>query len=106
MQVAAALLKELNPDVEGSHLEASPESLLAAPGALAPYSLVVATQCTGACVIVLMQGMGPSSHSLLMTPSPQLPPLEAFLGQLAGACAAAGVPLLVARSYGMIGYLR
>jgi len=49
-QVAAELLTELNPDVQGQHHVGSPESLLSAPDALTPYSLVVATQCTGGSV--------------------------------------------------------
>lgn len=47
--MAAALLKELNPDVQGQALVQSPEAFLASSeSALAPYNLVVATQCTGA----------------------------------------------------------
>lgn len=111
--MAAALLKELNPDVQGQALVQSPEAFLASSeSALAPYNLVVATQCTGArrgvFFVVSFLWVCTSRHgsdrlTLLVPPSIHT---EAVLSKLAGACAAAHVPLLVARSYGLVGYLR
>lgn len=73
-QVAATLLKELNPDVQGQALVQSPEAFLASSEApLAPYNLVVATQCTGAkqcarvgsCFSVCISRHGPTDLSFI-----------------------------------------
>ncbi|KAM3570614.1 hypothetical protein VYU27_007331 [Nannochloropsis oceanica] len=76
-KVATELLRELNPDVEGSFKALPPLPLLSSPSSLAPYSLIVATQMD-----------------------------EGSLRLLAAAAAAAAKPLLIARSYGLLGYLR
>jgi len=62
---------------QGSFKALPPLPLLSSPSSLAPYSLIVATQMD-----------------------------EGSLRLLAAAAAAAAKPLLIARSYGLLGYLR
>jgi len=62
---------------QGSYQALPPLSVLSSPSSLAPYSLIIVTQMD-----------------------------EASLRPLAAAAAAAGKPLLIARSYGLLGYLR
>ena len=77
LQVATQLLCELNPDVQGDYKALPPLSHLSSSSSLSPYSLIIATQLD-----------------------------ESSLLPLAKAAAEAGKPLLVARSYGLLGYLR
>mmetsp|Transcript_13238 Transcript_13238/g.18081 ORF Transcript_13238/g.18081 Transcript_13238/m.18081 type:complete len:528 (+) Transcript_13238:91-1674(+) len=73
-----ATLQELNELVTGSYVEESPETLIeSAPESFASASLVIATQMTEVSLLKL--------DALLRTK---------------------GVPLLIARSYGLMGYLR
>jgi len=77
-EAAAAALAELNPDCACDWRRAFPEEVLATePGYVAAFTLVVGCQLRGA----LQQ-------------------------QLAQACRARGVPLLLVRSYGLIGHVR
>lgn len=77
-QCAVALLRELNTEVRGSCIEEAVEAILdTKPDFFAQFSLVVATE---------------------------LP--EATLLRLAQVLWASAIPLLVARSYGLLGYIR
>eukprot|EP00123_Amoebidium_parasiticum_P017236 comp23764_c0_seq1/m.41152 comp23764_c0_seq1/g.41152 ORF comp23764_c0_seq1/g.41152 comp23764_c0_seq1/m.41152 type:complete len:535 (-) comp23764_c0_seq1:146-1750(-) len=72
------LLQELNPDVKGNYVNEHPEDLLRTrPKFFTGFTLVVASDLA-----------------------------QSTLHELAGLLARANVPLLLAQSYGMIGYLR
>lgn len=78
-EVVKELMCEMNPDTKDStHINQSPaEYITSKNGSFNEFTLVIATQL----------------------PSP-------VLRQLAKACSASGVPLLVVRTYGLIGYVR
>ena len=77
-KVVCELLSELNEAVAGSYIEESPDSLLSSnPDFLSQFTLVIATQMK-----------------------------EQEAVKLDEACRRLNVPLLLARSYGLVGYLR
>lgn len=77
-QVVTSLLMEMNPDVRGEYRAVSPEVVIRGePDYLLSFTLVIATQLE-----------------------------EATLRDLAQVLWASRTPLLIARSYGLIGYLR
>ncbi|KAJ3396570.1 hypothetical protein CcCBS67573_g01562 [Chytriomyces confervae] len=75
---ATELLRELNPDVDGFHVDESPSRVIASePSFFDKFTLVIATQLS-----------------------------EADVKALAAICWERGIPFLHVRSYGFVGYLR
>jgi amyloid beta precursor protein binding protein 1 len=91
----AGLLKELNDAVAGAYVEEEPAHLLASdPAFFKDFTLVVATQASVAA----------GSPRPVLTRCKQM--REDQLLQLDAACREHGVPLIMARSYGLAGHLR
>ncbi len=103
----AETLKELNEAVKGSSVDEAPEELIRSnPGFLKQFTLVIATQvCCALCTTMFLAFTAHwTSLPTLKAECAQMREEDVIL--LDNICRAQGVLLLVARAYGLVGYVK